>query len=729
MTLVDQALALAAQGFWVFPGSNKQPLVKYTTEASRDPEKIKAMFAARPRADRVHIFTGKFRDDEALLVLDVDVKGGKDGRKAVLALELRGDELPETRRHQRAGSEGYHLLYATREPVRSSVSKLGDGLDIKSKGALIVAYTGNDHPVAPAPKWLIDRCGQRPERKETVAEPVQVDRDTAERRAIAYLTDEAELSIEGQGGDITAFRTAARLKDIGLAEADALGLMLDTWNDRCQPPWAPDDLAQKVANAYAYGSEKPGAAAPEADFDPLPRVPIDTPPPVEAPTFEGDWLARMNAQYSVVCEGGHALVFEKIKNASLGYPTIRRLEFEDLKKKHLNRVVQVGSDEDGKPILKKVAAAWLEHPERRQYLNGTAFLPMGEAPPGVYNTWLGFGVVSREGDWSLLREHVRAVVCNGVPEHFAYLMGWMALLVQRLDDRAMTAVVLRGDEGVGKGILGNALGALFGAHSFYATSPDHLIGRFNAHLRDIKFLFADEALYAANPEHESRLKGLVTDPHLAIEAKFQTPEKVRNIIAILMASNSAWVVPAGPTARRFFVLDVPATRKGDRAYFDAIFTEMKRGGLGAMLFDLLNHDITSFDVTAVPQTAALAEQKALSLRGPDRWLFGCLQDGEIAGVEWADAGARVQTGSAYDAYRREALARKEYRPELACNWAKALRKILGAENCRNTRTRVMGERQYFTAFGGLADCRSKFEAHLGQPIKWDGFEDVEAGNA
>ena len=61
---------------------------------------------------------------------------------------------------------------------------------------------------------------------------------------------------------------AAYLRDFGVSEQAALDLMLDGWNDRCSPPWAPDELKHKVANAFAYGQNAPGSKSPTADFRP-----------------------------------------------------------------------------------------------------------------------------------------------------------------------------------------------------------------------------------------------------------------------------------------------------------------------------------------------------------------------------------------------------------------------------------------------------------------------------
>src|SRR5262249_2991003 len=57
--------------------------------------------------------------------------------------------------------------------------------------------------------------------------------------------------------------------------------------------------------------------------------------------------------------------------------------------------------------------------------------------------------------------------------------------------------------------------------------------------------------------------------------------------------------------------------------------QMEAGGLAAMIHELLNRDISKFDVRKVPQTEALAEQKTLSLDDLDKWWRAVLERGFV----------------------------------------------------------------------------------------------------
>jgi hypothetical protein len=90
-----------------------------------------------------------------------------------------------------------------------------------------------------------------------------------------------------------------------------------------------------------------------------------------------------------------------------------------------------------------------------------------------------------------------------------------------------------------------------------------------------------------------------------------------------------WVVPVTHDERRYFVLDVPDSRIGNRAYFSALYDQMNNGGLAAMVYDLLRRDISTFDHRAIPKTQALAEQQKLSRDSLDCWWSDVLDRGFI----------------------------------------------------------------------------------------------------
>lgn len=378
---------------------------------------------------------------------------------------------------------------------------------------------------------------------------------------------------------------------------------------------------QQKPTAYAWMQVRKARAEVEAEADAADNDTI---------------LEEMNRLHAVVVQGKvRVLSWVKVEpddehSDLAGRLVVDLQSFEDFRNRYRNKTVVVGFSDNGKPKLMKRGDWWLDHEHRRE-IRGLVFRPGGEAEiNGFQNLWRGWAMEPKPGDWSKMREHVRAVLANGNDEHADYILRWTAWAVQNPARQAEVALVFRGGRGVGKGIFARAVKDLFGQHGLHIRSSKHLTGDFNLHLRDCCLMFADEAIAPGDKAAESRLKGLVTEPQLLIEGKGENAVMSPNYLHIVMASNEKWVVPAGDDERRFAVFDVSGARQGDQAYWNALVAELDGGGLAAMLFDLLAMDLRDWHPRrSVPQTDALMRQKVASLTGLDAYLYDLLCVGEF----------------------------------------------------------------------------------------------------
>jgi hypothetical protein len=356
-----------------------------------------------------------------------------------------------------------------------------------------------------------------------------------------------------------------------------------------------------------------------------------------------DLVTRLNLRYAVVNENGKAVVYEQRIDPVLKRKLLVRLEFEALKKLYMNkRLTVVFKNPQGKPGLRTVTKSeaqwWLESEDRRQYLDGVVFDPTDSAPPTCWNLWSGFAVEPESGNWSLMQNHILDVLADGNQERAVYIVNWTAWMFQNMATQGKVALILRGGKGAGKGIFFVYLLRAFGQHGIYISNAKHLVGNFNAHLRDCVFLFADEAFFAGDRQHESVLKSIITEPVLTIEGKYLNTVNAPNRLHIGIASNADWVVPASLDERRYAVFKAAEHRIGNRPYFKALAMQMNTGGLAAMIYDLLHRDLTGFEIEDVPYTEALASQKRHSLNSLHRWWCTVLDRGFLYkskhGVSW-----------------------------------------------------------------------------------------------
>jgi len=343
-------------------------------------------------------------------------------------------------------------------------------------------------------------------------------------------------------------------------------------------------------------------------------------------------IEKLNEQFFVIeNEGGKCLIgfFEKdVIRKNTKRERLYFQSFGDFSKRFDNQKINV-SEEEGKQQLTPLGKLWINHPLRRQY-ERIVFLPNDDVPDNMLNLWRGYSMEAKKTSCRLLLRHVYFVLANKDKEAFKYIMRWVAWTVQNPQYPAEVALVFKGGKGTGKGTFANALLKIFGQHSLAITSAQHITGRFNSHLRDCVFLFADEALAPQDRQAESVLKGLITEPTITIEGKGKDLITSSNHLHVMMASNENWVVPASKDERRFAVFDVSDCKAQKDEWFKPLYEEMANGGLEGLLHLLLNLNLNDWHPRkSIPNNKALTDQRIQSLCALDQFWFECLLEGII----------------------------------------------------------------------------------------------------
>jgi hypothetical protein len=167
-------------------------------------------------------------------------------------------------------------------------------------------------------------------------------------------------------------------------------------------------------------------------------------------------VEEFNTKYFMVSEAGKAVIYQPKIDPGFKRRIFDRLTPSDLRILYLNKEVQVGFERK-RPVYKTAAEIWLRHSDRKQFIGGVVFDPTGNVPADVLNLWEGFAVEPVAGDWSLMRQHIEIIICDGDPTRSEYLMNWLARMVQKPSKQGEVTVVLQGKEGTGKGTLAKAL--------------------------------------------------------------------------------------------------------------------------------------------------------------------------------------------------------------------------------------------------------------------------------
>lgn len=166
---------------------------------------------------------------------------------------------------------GYHLYY--RRPLdlprlANRVRVEGIGLDVRADGGNVVVppsvhVEGITYRwMAPLdadviarlpiyqPEWLPQPVVCEP---AAVSHPIVGSTRESYRRACAYAR-KTPAAVAGQGGSLATFKLAVALvRGFGLSEEQALAVMQQEYNPRCEPPWTEPELRHKLRYASAAG--------------------------------------------------------------------------------------------------------------------------------------------------------------------------------------------------------------------------------------------------------------------------------------------------------------------------------------------------------------------------------------------------------------------------------------------------------------------------------------------
>jgi phage/plasmid-associated DNA primase len=431
-------------------------------------------------------------------------------------------------------------------------------------------------------------------------------------------------------------------------------------------------------------------------------------------------VASLNSTHAHIMVAGKAKIMNSVVDPNNNWRTYDFSTPADFKSRYSNQKVMVG----GK--LKTAAEIWLQHPNRRSY-DGITFNPAG-ASKTQFNTFQGFPIDPKAGDCSLYLRHIRENICGCDDDLYHYVISWMADAIQNPAKRPGIALAIRGKQGVGKGVFVNHFASLFGPHYIQITQSSHLVGNFNAHLRDMLLVYADEAIWAGDKRAESVLKGLITEDHLAIEMKGVDVQTSRNFSRIIMTSNNDWIVPASIDQRRFVVIEASPARIQDSRYFKAIADQMEAGGLEALMYTLVNWDLEGINLRKIPRTGALVEQQLRSLGPVGQWLYGCLELGGIQefntgdGTYFRDWPEKYATKDMYDAYLGFCRQTKVRHPANLSTFGKSLVELLPGISKRREGT---DKRKHFYILPDLEQARAEFKrANNFHSIDWGDDEDL-----
>lgn len=227
-------------------------------------------------------------------------------------------------------------------------------------------------------------------------------------------------------------------------------------------------------------------------------------------------------------------------------------------------------------------------------------------------------------------EHVKEVMANGNEEMADYLLNWCAHIVQKPHQKTSTAIILKSEEGAGKGIFMKLLQNIIGHHFKTIHRIEDITGRWTNQLADAILVFGDDLNFQGQEQKISaRMKTLVTEDTHTIEAKYTNAVQVASYANFVLASNDRFTMPVGNKSRRYVVYDLNNKWAGvnteDHDVLVSEFEEQKNDFASYLYL----RDISGFDPRKLPIANTVQNDRLHSMNTAEAWIHQFLLDGHI----------------------------------------------------------------------------------------------------
>lgn len=316
--------------------------------------------------------------------------------------------------------------------------------------------------------------------------------------------------------------------------------------------------------------------------------------------------------------GEYAQMKERTNNDAAKPLKLSRLVVGMMKIRRFVREFYPGIDD------KAIASEFPLHPATTLY-KGIEFQPM-QATPGYLNLYEGPVISPVEGDCTEIERFLSGVVCDGDHQAYEYLCGFLAHLYQRPEEKPGVFIVLIGGQGTGKGTFCYLVQQIWKTTYLQVNKAEMVVGKFNDILERSLIVAMDEALFSGDRRDTDRLKSLVTEPELVIEAKYQPKRVLQSYHRFIMTTNAKYAKHTENDDRRDLTLRVSEMYKDDHGYWQQLRRDINPSTLAAFAYKLAHYDLSTFNVRNVPVTVEKTQQKILSLAAIESYWLQYLQD-------------------------------------------------------------------------------------------------------
>lgn len=359
------------------------------------------------------------------------------------------------------------------------------------------------------------------------------------------------------------------------------------------------------------------------------------------------------------------------------------------------------------------------HAKETTVYEATAFSPLS-LPENVLNYWIDpISPIAGSGAEPVY-EFIEEVICASNKQVTKYLLDFLAHMLQHPEVKPGIAIVLLGGQGIGKGTFFSLLRAIWRRSVLVVQDVDQVVGKYNSALERHFVVCMDEAIFRGDRKASEKLKALVTEPLIRIEAKYEPTRTIESFHRFFAATNSNHFGQVDADDRRYLFLRVSNHKRCRHDYFSELHRLFQCDEImGAFVHDLTQRNIESVNIFARPITEEHTMQRVHSLNGFDRFWHDFL-----VGERVAANGMSISTEALMDWYKEFNRREDSFAPLQTNQLSRYLREMCPSA----TKTRIpagndASRRGY--SLPPLAACRDEFERYIGAKLDWDIFPGVQ----
>lgn len=237
---------------------------------------------------------------------------------------------------------------------------------------------------------------------------------------------------------------------------------------------------------------------------------------------------------------------------------------------------------------------------------------------------------------------------NNDDASYEYLLDWLATMIK---DRNYCILTTIGNQGVGKGVLGQIMRLLLGEDNFTETDKRVLKKDFNGQILNKRLLYLDE-IKITTSDQENKLKALVND-FVEVEKKGHDAKTIRNYSSLYFSSNNLDSIRISEDDRRFSIVELTSEKLLKVMTKEQIYQMLQPENIAGLAHYLFHREVDNKKMMEVFRTSRTEIVRSSSLKAWEEWFIDdycfdqagkCLPVNEVSEAVEDEFGSRVRPG-------------------------------------------------------------------------------------